>query len=198
MAEKFFLPHSNQSRARTSPQTAEAERCRALHELIRLFPFGLSLNPKLVVPLGTNTLSEISRVLRIEGEQLEPYRRALGVYKCSTAYLTAVALGKKRHTLWGEKFPAHIPPVDREKARAELQRRGEWSDFLEHIFRSKIGHFVQLESNSPSRRTHNERYQRWIGRLQAAGFTDDDISRIESEGIQTEDLEEVRRLLGNH
>ncbi|MCL2829407.1 MAG: ProQ/FinO family protein [Betaproteobacteria bacterium] len=166
-----------------------------LSELINRFPFCFSQNPRQVVPLGTNTLSEISRVLGIEGEQLEPYRLALKDYKRSSAYLTALALGKKRRTLWGEKFPAHITPLDREQARSELQRRGVWSETLEHIYRSKIGHFVQLEKNSPSSRTHRERFRRWIERLQAAGFTEDDIRRIQSEGIQTDDLEETRRLL---
>lgn len=169
---------------------------KVLSELIKIFPFGFSRNPRHVVPLGTNTISEISRVLGIDGEQLQPYRLAVDIYMHSTAYLTQLALGKKRRTLWGEKFPADIPPIERESARNELQRRGVWSDQLEHIYRSKIGHFVQLCSNSQSKRTHGERHQRWVERLFDAGFSTEEIERIQTENIQTDDLDAVRRILG--
>lgn len=169
---------------------------KVLSELIARFPLAFSRNPRGVVPLGTNTLSEISRVLGIDGIDLEPYRTALDIYQRSTAYITVVALGRKRRTLWGGKFPALIPPVDRERARAELQRRGVWSEDLEHHYRSKIGHFVQLESNSPSAQSHDERHAKWVGRLHGAGFTDADIAIIQQQDFNnTDDFDATRRKL---
>lgn len=168
---------------------------QVLSELIKKFPFGFSRNPRNVVPLGTNTLPEIIRILGVDGEAINHYRLALEGYRNSNAYLTAVALGRKRRNLFGEKFPAHIPPFERDLAKEKLQKRGAWSDALEQLYRSKIGHFVHLESNSPSKNTHSERHERWLERLRSAGFNTADIERIQTDGLQTDDLEETRRLL---
>jgi sRNA-binding protein len=163
--------------------------------LVQRFPFGFSLEPKLIVPLSTNAFSEIVRVLRLQESELYEYRQALIHYQRSTAYLRALALGRRRRTLWGDAYSQPITPIDREEARSELLRRGRWSEKLEQVYRSKLGLWVKLEPTEKRRKAHELRKARWMAYLHTAGFSDEEIALIERHGINTKDLTETKSAL---
>lgn len=184
----------------TMPNQKSASPNRAVIDiLVERFPMGFSNEANEVRPLNGSALFDIARTLNISDRDIETYRRALAYYQRRPAYLIAVAFGKKRRSIWGEKFANSTPPADRVAARDKLIRRNLWNDALEQIYRSRIGHLVDLPplraTPRPSELTHNERKARWIERLQAAGFCDADIARIESGNLQTDDLAETRHAL---
>lgn len=163
--------------------------------LVQRFPYGFSVDPRLVVPLGTNVFSEVIRVLQLRESEIREYRQAILFYQNRSSYLRALALGKRRRTLWGDVYPQPIPPVDREKARSELIRRKQWSEKWEHIYRSKLGHWIKFEPTEAKRKSHESRKARWVEELHAAGFSDRDIALIQQNDISTENLEETKRAL---
>ncbi len=166
--------------------------------LARRFPSAISLDPPRVVPLSISIFDDLCREMRLEGNEAIACQRALDWYQNRTPYQRAVALGKKRHSLWGKPV-SDISIEDRNAARALLLKRKSWSGRFENIYRSRIGHVVRLEPADGSRRgNYDTRHAAWLERLRAAGFTDAEIEIIQRNRIDTDDLAETRRAVDSH
>ena len=190
-----------QNRSKRQDRPRKAEEMSIIYVLAKRFPFGISLDPRLVVPLSTSTFHDIQRVMGITGEEAAAYQRALHHYERSTAYLRAVALGGKRHSLWGEPL-SDINQLERSEARKVLLKRGRWSNLHENLYRTRMGERNRLDSlpeyqqlREARQASHEERLAKWIERLHSAGFDDSDIARIQQHGINTKDLSETRQAL---
>lgn len=189
------------SRSRTREKQGHAQERAIIAVLAKRFPFGISLDPKLVLPLSTSTFSDIQRVMGIEGDEAEAYRRALHHYEAWTAYLRAVALSGKRYTLWGECLSA-IPQIERSAARKKLIERGRWNEFHEKLYRTRMGQLARIDSlpeyeslRAAKQADHEARLAAWLERLHEAGFSDNEIALIQLHALSTTDLEATRQAL---
>ena len=123
---------------------ATVERNQAIAaKLAARYPKAFSLNPIGVRPLKHGIFSDIIADLQPQGIEVRHLRTAFLYYVHSPAYLMAVALGKQRRDLRGWRMGI-TGATDRQNARAELQKRGAWTENLEHRYR---GHLDGLDTS---------------------------------------------------